>query len=132
VIAHPVYALAGYHLCHLIHAPDAPKGATELAALTALQTFADEGVRYATFGPVAWSDARGYENMASLGRALFGLGYPLVARFAHYANASEFYRKFHAGPWTPRWVVLYPRRALARPVLSLLRLTHVLGGARAA
>jgi lysylphosphatidylglycerol synthetase-like protein (DUF2156 family) len=132
LIAHPVYARAGYHLCHLIHAPDAPKGVSELAALTALETFGDEGVRHATFGPVALSRASGCENMALPGRALFGLGYPLVARFGHYANANEFYRKFHAGPWTPRWVVLYPRGALARSSLSLLRLTHVLRGVRAA
>jgi lysylphosphatidylglycerol synthetase-like protein (DUF2156 family) len=131
LIAHPVYARAGYHLCHLIHAPDAPKGASELVALKALETFGEEGVRHATFGPVAQSCAQGYENMAWLGRALFGLGYPLAARFGHYADASEFYRKFNAGPWKPRWVVLYPRGALVRPLLSLLRLTHVLGGMRA-
>jgi len=130
LIAHPVYARAGYHLCHLIHAPDAPKGASELVALKALQTFGDEGVRHATFGPVAWAAARDYQNMPLLGRALFGLGYPLMARFGHYADANEFYHKFHPGPWTARWVVIYPRGALARPLLSLLRLTHVLGGMR--
>jgi lysylphosphatidylglycerol synthetase-like protein (DUF2156 family) len=132
LIAHPIYARAGYHLCHLVHAPDAPKGASELVALKALETFGDEGVRHATFGPVAWAAARDCHNMPWLGRALFGLGYPLAARFGHYENANEFYRKFHPGPWAARWVVLYPRGALVRPLLSLLRITHVLRGLRAA
>jgi len=127
LIAHPVYAMAGYHLCHLVHAPDAPKGVSELVALKALQTFGDEGVHHATFGPVARARAGDCENMARLGRVLFGAGYPLVARLGHYADTREFYRKFHAGPWAPRWVVLHPRGTLARPLLSLLRLTHVLG-----
>jgi len=132
LIAHPVYALAGYHLCHLVHAPDAPKGVSELVVLKALETFGDEGVHHATFGPVALARAQNCEDMVFLGRALFGAGYPLLARLGHYTDASEFYRKFNAGPWAPRWVVLHPRGALARPLLSLLRLTHVLGGARGA
>jgi hypothetical protein len=35
LIAHPVYALDGWHLCHLVRDPEAPKGVTELAVLTA-------------------------------------------------------------------------------------------------
>lgn len=127
LIAHPVYALGGFHLCHLVHDPDAPKGVSELVALKALETFGAEGVRHATFGPVALPRIQGYENMSPSGRALFGAGYPLAARIGRYAEIGGFYRKFHAGPWTPRWVVLHPRGAL-RPVLSLLQLTHVVGG----
>jgi lysylphosphatidylglycerol synthetase-like protein (DUF2156 family) len=52
LIAHPVYAQeGGWHICHLIRSPDAPKGVNELAVLTAIEALADAGSRYATFGP---------------------------------------------------------------------------------
>ena len=52
LIAHPVHAQeGGWHLCHLMRHPDAPKGVNELAVLTAIEALGDAGSRYATFGP---------------------------------------------------------------------------------
>lgn len=129
LIAHPVYGRSGYHLCHIVRHPSAPRGASELVVLKALRTFRDEGVSYASFGPVARPRSGSCENLGLIGRAIFGAVYPRMARLGHFTQAAEFRRKFHPGPWSPRWIVVHPPGALGRSLMGLLRFTHVLGAA---
>ena len=125
LIAHPVYARKGWHLCHIAHAPDAPKGIAELMVMSAIETFAAEGVRYVTFGPCAIAKARHFIRITGVRRFLFRRVYKLLARRGGYAERAEFYRKVQAAPWQPRFMFFYPPKALLRPLLALLRVTHV-------
>jgi lysylphosphatidylglycerol synthetase-like protein (DUF2156 family) len=127
LIAHPVYALGGWHLCHLVRHPEAPKGATELAVMRALEVFGDEGVRYATFGAFGDPQPGPFLNVGRLRAAVYARAYRLASITGGYARALEFYRKVQPGPWRPRYLVFTPRRALARGFYTVTRVTHVIG-----
>jgi len=127
LIAHPVHALDGWHLCHLVRDPDAPKGVTELAVLTAVEALGDEGVRYATFGPWAVPHAGEFLGFGPLAERVVRRIYRFAATTAGYGSSVEFYRKVQSGPWRPRYLVVYPGRALVRGFYAMMRLSHVFG-----
>jgi lysylphosphatidylglycerol synthetase-like protein (DUF2156 family) len=127
LIAHPVYGLDGWHLCHIVRDPDAPKGVAELAVWHAIETFGEEGVRYATFGPFADPRPGEFVGMGRVARGFWGRAYNAASVFGGYANSIEFYRKVQAGPWRPRWMIFYPRRKVMRNFVAAMRVTHVLG-----
>jgi lysylphosphatidylglycerol synthetase-like protein (DUF2156 family) len=127
LVAHPVYGNEGYHLCHLMRHPDAPKGVNELAVLTAIETLGDEGVRYATFGPYAVPHAGEFIGFGRRSEAVVRWAYGIAANRIGYGSSVEFYRKIQAGPWRPRFLVVWPKRALVRGFYTMTRLAHVFG-----
>jgi len=130
LIAHPVYAENGWHLCHLIRSPDAPKGVNELAVMGAIERLADEGVRYATFGPFAVPHAGEFLGFSPIMERVIRGAYELAATAGGYAGSVEFYRKVQSGPWLPRYIAFAPRGVALRPFLTAARLTHALGFVR--
>jgi len=129
LVAHPVYAFEGWHLCHLIRHPDAPKGVTELVVASAIETLGDEGVRYATFGPVAVPRPVDPRGLGPVARLALRAGFRLASR--GHARAAQFPRKIQPGPWPLRYMVVYPRGAVAGAGLAMLRLAHARGEATA-
>jgi lysylphosphatidylglycerol synthetase-like protein (DUF2156 family) len=127
LVAHPVYGNEGFHLCHLMRHPDAPKGVNELAVLTAIETLGDEGVRYATFGPYAVPRAGEFIGFGRRSERVVRWAYGIAATQIGYGSSVEFYRKIQAGPWRPRFLVVWPRRALIRGFYTMTRLAHVFG-----
>jgi len=130
LIAHPVYGRHGWHLCHIAHAPDAPKGISELLIMEAIERFAAEGVHYVTLGPCAIPQARRFVGLEGVRRFLVRRVYGLVAKVGGYAERAQFYRKVLAAPWQPRYMLFYPSKAILRPLRALLRVTHVTEGGR--
>lgn len=127
LVAHPVYANEGWHLCHLMRHPEAPKGVNELAVLTAIETLGNEGVRYATFGPYAVPRAGEFIGFGRTTERVVRFAYRVAATQIGYGSSVEFYRKIQAGPWRPRFLVVWPRRALVRGFYTMTRLAHVFG-----
>jgi phosphatidylglycerol lysyltransferase len=127
LVAHPVYGNAGWHFCHLMRHPDAPKGVNELVVLTAIETLGDEGVRYATFGPYAVPDAGAFIGFGRLSERIVRRLYDIAARRIGYGSSVEFYRKIVSGPWKPRFLVIWPRRSLVRGFYTMTRLANVFG-----
>jgi lysylphosphatidylglycerol synthetase-like protein (DUF2156 family) len=127
LIAHPVPALGGWHLCHLVRDPDAPKGVAELAVTSALETLGEEGVRYATFGPFAAPEVGEFLGVGPLMQWVVRKGYAMASKTGGYARSVEFYRKVQPNPWRPRFMVFFPRRAVLRNFFAGMRLTHVFG-----
>lgn len=127
LIAHPVYGADGWHLCHLVRDPDAPKGVAELVVMSALEAFGEEGVRYATFGPFAVPRVGEFLGVGKVAQTIVRHGYAMAANLGGYGRSVEFYRKVQPGPWCPRFVVFHPGRVVLRNFLAGLRLTHVVG-----
>jgi len=127
LVAQPVYGHDGWHLCHLMRHPDAPKGVNELTVLTAIDAFGDEGVRYATFGPYAVPRAGEFIGFGPRAERVVRWAYHVAATRIGYGSSVEFYRKVQAGPWRPRYLVVWPRRALLRGFYTMTRLAHVFG-----
>jgi phosphatidylglycerol lysyltransferase len=127
LVAHPVHGNEGFHLCHLMRHPDAPKGTNELVVLTAIETLGDEGVRYATFGPYAVPFAGEFIGFGPVAERIVRWLYQIAARWIGYGSSVEFYRKIQAGPWRPRFLVIWPRRSLIRGFYTMTRLAHVFG-----
>jgi lysylphosphatidylglycerol synthetase-like protein (DUF2156 family) len=126
LVAHPVYAAAGWHLCHLVRDPAAPKGMSELVVTAAVEALGEEGVRYATFGALGDPRPGPFLATARWSAALYGSAYRLAALAGGHAKALEFPRKFVPGPWRPRYMVFDPARALARGFWTVMRVTHAL------
>ena len=127
LVAHPVPGNEGWHLCHLMRHPDAPKGVNELVVLTAIETLGDEGVRYATFGPYAVPRAGEFIGIGRLAERIVRFVYHVAATRIGYGSSVEFYRKIQSGPWRPRFLVVWPRRSLIRGFYTMTRLAHVFG-----
>ena len=132
LVAHPVHGLGGWHLCHLIRHPDAPKGVNELAVLTAIESLGDEGCRYATFGPYPSPHAGEFLGYGRLSERIVRAAYELAASSVGYGTSVEFYRKIQSAPWQPRYLVIWPRRALVRGFYAMTRIAHVFGFLEAA
>ncbi|RIL05518.1 MAG: hypothetical protein DCC71_10095 [Proteobacteria bacterium] len=127
LVAHPVYGNEGWHFCHLMRHPDAPKGVNELVVLTAIDALGDEGVRYATFGPFAVPRAGEFIGYGPTSERVVRRIYQVVAQRVGYGSSVEFYRKIQANPWRPRYLVIWPRGALVRGFYTMTRLAHVFG-----
>jgi phosphatidylglycerol lysyltransferase len=132
LVAHPVHALGGWHLCHLIRHPDAPKGVNELVVLTAIERLGDEGVRYATFGPYAVPRAGDFIGFGPTAERVVRWAYHVAATRIGYGSSVEFYHKVVSGPWRSRYLVVWPRRALVRGFYTMVRLANVFGSVRGA
>lgn len=127
LVAHPVHGNEGYHLCHLMRHPDAPKGVNELVVLTAIDALGDEGVRYATFGPYPVPTPGEFIGFGPTSERIVRRMYSIAANQIGYGSSIEFYRKIQANPWRPRYLVIWPRRALVTGFYTMTRLAHVFG-----
>jgi phosphatidylglycerol lysyltransferase len=127
LVAHPVPANEGFHLCHLTRHPDAPKGVNELVVLKAIEQLGDEGVRYATFGPYAVPVAGEFIGFGRTAERVVRFAYHVAATRIGYGSSVEFYHKVVSGPWRPRFLVVWPRRALIRGFYTMTRLANVFG-----
>ncbi len=127
LIAHPIWGRSGWHFCHLMHDPKAPRGVNELAVLTAIETLGEEDCRYATFGPFASPEAGELLGFGRVWRPVLRRLYDTVAKSAGYAHTLEFYEKVQTHPWADRYMVVTPRRFPLRPLRALLDVTHALG-----
>jgi len=127
LVAHPVYGLEGWHLCHLIRHPNAPRGVAELVVASAIETLGDEGVRYATFGPVALPHAVDPRGFGPATRLALRAGNRLASRALGHTRAAQFPRKIQPGPWPLRYMLVFPRHSVASAGLAMLRLAHALG-----
>ena len=127
LVAHPVPGNEGWHLCHLMRHPDAPKGVNELAVLTAIEALGDAGSRYATFGPYPVPRAGEFIGFGPRAERVVRWAYHIAADRIGYGSSVEFYRKIQAGPWRPRYLVVWPKRALVRGFYAMTRLANVFG-----
>lgn len=127
LIAHPIWARSGWHFCHLMHDPEAPRGVNELAVLTAIERLGKEGCRYATFGPFSSPTAGDFLGFGRIWHPLLKHLYDTVSRRVGYAHTLEFYEKVQAHPWADRYMVMTPRHFPVRALRALMELTHVLG-----
>jgi len=127
LIAHPIWGRSGWHFCHLIHDPDAPRGVNELTVLTAIETLAQEDCGYATFGPFASPHAGEFLGFGRVWHPVLRRLYDTVAKSAGYAHTLEFYEKVQAHPWADRYMVVTPRHFPLRPLRALLDVKHALG-----
>jgi lysylphosphatidylglycerol synthetase-like protein (DUF2156 family) len=126
VIAHPVYAARGWHFAHLVRSPDSPEGALELAVMTAIEHFRDEGFHFATFGPYPEVHPQRFVNVGPIARRAIASTYQAVVTFGHYARSNEFFHKITPEPWAPRYMIFHPRRAYVRPLCAAMKVAHVL------
>ena len=127
LIAHPIWGRQGWHLCHLMHDHEAPRGVNELAVLTAVEAFAAEGCGYATFGPFASPEAGPLIGFGSVLKPFLRRVYDAVATRGGYTHTLEFYEKVQAHPWADRYMVVTRKHFPLGPLRALLDLTHALG-----
>jgi len=127
LIAHPIWARAGWHFAHLIHDHEAPRGVNELAVLTAIEAVAGDGCRYATFGPFASPQAGPFLGFGRIWHPILRRVYNSVAKSSGYTHTLEFYDKIQAHPWADRYMAVTPKHFPLRPLRALLDLTHALG-----
>ena len=127
LIAHPIWARSGWHFCHLMHDPDAPRGVNELAVLTAIEALAKEDCRYATFGPFASPKAGPFLGFGRIWRPFLRRIYNTTAKSGGYSHTLEFYEKVQAHPWSDRYMVVTPRHFPLQSLRALLDITHALG-----
>jgi phosphatidylglycerol lysyltransferase len=98
----------GWYLQDLVRRPDAARGATELVSLHALETFAAEGIRFATMGPVPFFDPIGTRSTASVGGAI-GFCIKHFDGVFGFAGIRQFRAKFPATRLVPVHALLWPR-----------------------
>ncbi len=109
LVCSPVSA-RGWYLQDLVRLPDAPRGATELVSMTAMQTFQREGFDFVSMGIVPMleteptrSEPRGLSSMAARW---------CIERFNHlyrFAGLRQFRAKFAATTCEAVYVAHWPR-----------------------
>ncbi len=106
----PLPARGGWFLEDMIHRPDAPVGASELAIVATLQALAADGAR------TAWLDVAPLrhvdDQLQRRARALFTAGWPVVSYFGRrypFRDLSRYLAKFVPTSWEERYVALQPR-----------------------
>ncbi len=88
-------AYQGWLLNHLMNVPGVPSGTSELLVVSALETLAKEGCRFATVGIVAGSEL---ENIMGLSKPLTWLpcgAFKLVTKAIGIDGLNTFWGKFH-------------------------------------
>lgn len=103
----------GYLLEHLLCAPDAPVGASELLVTQALQTLGREGCRFATFGPAPASELGQVTGMSGTSARIARFVYGLCNRMFHLDAKVLFRQKFRPVAAQPMYLAFDP------PVLQL-------------
>ncbi len=83
----------GWFLHDLVRRPDAPRGAAELAASSALDAFHTEGIEFVTMGLVPFNDPTG-QPTPSKTSPLMRLGIDYFDRLYHFSGMQLFRSKF--------------------------------------
>ena len=114
----------GQYLQDLVRMPDAPRGANELAILTALGVFQGEGLDFVTGGIVPFFDPnKSRSNKAAGGPGTLGWVIRHFDRLFHFAGLQQFRAKFAPSRVIDIYVLLWPgilTPALAWDIRSLL------------
>lgn len=106
----PIPARRGWFIEDMIHRPDAPVGASELAVVATLRHLAESGAE------TAWLDVAPLrhvdEQLQRRATALFTAGRPVVAYFGRrypFRDLSRYLAKFVPTAWEERYVAFQPR-----------------------
>ena len=116
----------GQYLQDLVRMPDAPRGANELAVLTALTTFIAEGAQFATGGIVPFFHPDSYRsrsNRITSGTGTLGWVVRHFDRLFHFAGLQQFRAKFVPTRVVDIYALLWPgilTPSLAWDIRSLL------------
>jgi phosphatidylglycerol lysyltransferase len=114
----------GQYLQDLVRMPDAPRGANELALLTALRAFQGEGLEFVTGGIVPFYDpAKSRSNEVTGGAGPMGWVVRHFDRLFHFAGIQQFRAKFVPTRVVDIYALLWPGTltpALAWDIRSLL------------
>ncbi len=117
----------GYLFEHLLAAPGAPIGTTELLAAGALATLAAEGCRFATFGPAPSRELGAARNLGSGSESLARAVFSSASEVFHFDGRSRYQRKFQPERVEPSFLVFDPPRLGVRDVVGLIRAFNVFG-----
>ncbi len=83
----------GWFLHDLIRRPDAPRGAAEMAAIAAMDTFRGEGSEFVTLGLVPFYDPSG-EHALGKSNPLVRMGINYFDKLYHFSGLQLFRSKF--------------------------------------
>ncbi len=96
----------GWYL-DLVRRPEAPRGATEMAIASAIETFRAEGVEFITLGLVPFYDPTGQQSFSNSGFLLrWGIGY--LSRLYHFSGMQMFRAKFTSTRAESAYVLFFP------------------------
>jgi lysylphosphatidylglycerol synthetase-like protein (DUF2156 family) len=99
----------GQYLQDLVRMPDAPRGANELAILTALSAFQDEGLEFVTGGIVPFFDpSKPCRGRAAGGAGARGWTVRHFDRLFRFAGLQQFRAKFAPSRLIDIYVLLWP------------------------
>ena len=107
LVCSPV-SLRGVYLQDLVRDPGAPRGAAELAAVFALDTFRHEGLEFATLGISPFFPAGSPRRAGVLSRAADWC-IRHFDRLYHFAGLRQFRAKFATASVDPLYVLHWPR-----------------------
>lgn len=118
-------AYGGHLLDHLLAAPDAPSGTTELLVVSALAALRAEGCSFATFGPAPRAELEDIRNLSpfseKVARSLFSAANELF----HLDSRARYRRKFQVARAEPAYLLFDPPRLGLRQMLGLSRAFNV-------
>jgi phosphatidylglycerol lysyltransferase len=107
----------GQYLQDLVRQPEAPRGVNELAILTALRTFQDEGLDFATGGIVPFFDPyRPHSHLPARKAGVLEWTVRHFDRLYHFAGLQQFRAKFVPTRAIDIYVLLWP--GLLTPTLA--------------
>jgi len=114
----------GQYLQDFVRMPDAPRGANELAMLTALRVFQGEGLDFVTGGIIPFYDPnKSHSNKVTGGAGALGWVIRHFDRLFHFAGLQQFRAKFVPSRVVDIYAMLWPGTltpALAWDIRSLL------------
>lgn len=118
-------ARGGYLLEHLLAAPGAPTGTTELLVTDCLAALGAEGCRFATFGPALASQPGAIRNLGRTSEAILRRGFAHASRLFRIDGELRFRRKFQAVRAEPAFVVFDPPRVRLRDAIGIMRAFNI-------
>jgi lysylphosphatidylglycerol synthetase-like protein (DUF2156 family) len=110
----------GYLLEHLVAAPGAPSGTTELVATGGLAALGAEGCGFATFGPAPAGRLGAVQNLGAASEAVARLVFDSAARVFHLDARGHYRRKFQVARSEPVFLLFDPPRIGPREALGVL------------
>jgi lysylphosphatidylglycerol synthetase-like protein (DUF2156 family) len=115
----------GYLIQHLLAAPAAPVGVTELLVVECFDALAAEECVYATFGPAPAEALGAIDNLGRGSAAFTRRVYAMLYRRCRLGQRVQFQRKFQPASAEPVFLVFEPARVRLRHVLGVIRAFHV-------
>ena len=115
----------GYLLEHILVAPDAPSGTSEILIVGALEALRAEGCGAATFGPAPGAAIGATKNLGKISEAVARAVYDAAVRLFHLDSRTRYRQTFQAARALPSYVLLNPPRMGVREALGLFRAFNV-------